>query len=194
MKSFNIPGRLATSPGRFWFMWWTAIKWLPNLGSWTHAKKLSMDDFSKYINKFKYYHDPGKGHFDYTIQIPQAFFKKLNFGRDCDDFSYIWRMWCKRRKYKASTYVLNGKDDTGKTICHMICIANAENDYWLMDYRNYGPYKTKEAVLDKLEERWDLVQGYELGEYRGDLHVDYQSIIKSRSGEGAVEEVEPESK
>lgn len=125
------------------------------LRRWQNAKLMSIKQFDAYINSFEYKSDFGKGLFDmsFPIKKPEYFFSELDWGRDCDDFSRIWAIYLKENGWEEITelIVTNSKKFFSKA--HFVTIAKKEGEYWLFNYKQYGPFDTFEKAVEDLY-RW----------------------------------------
>lgn len=121
---------------------------------WFKVKKYDMDDFCYFINNFPYISDKFLGLIDVSFpsNCPDYFFQDLKIGRDCDDFARIWRLWSEENKMIASEYVFLNIKRPFQT-AHVVCIAKDKNEnYWLFNYINYGPFLSFEKVIDFMKQ------------------------------------------
>ena len=117
---------------------------------------LPMIDFSNLINKYPYKSDPLGGAWDY-IDKPDEFFNEgKTSGRDCDDWARMWSLWGVYHKYRAYEYVICDASSL-KTIfktMHCFTLLEKDNKCYLLNYRQYGPYRSKEKAIEALIEGW----------------------------------------
>ena len=122
---------------------------------WENAKLMSIKEFGEYINSFEYLSDKGKGLFDMSFPVdkPEYFFSELKWGRDCDDFARIWGLYLKYNGWEEvkEVIVTNSKKFFSKS--HVVLIAKKDNEYWLFNYAQYGPFNTFDEAVKDLH-RW----------------------------------------
>lgn len=116
---------------------------------WEESKKLSIQDFDKYINTFEYLPDKWGGFLDMSFPVnePGYFFTDLDWGRDCDDFARIWALYLKEHGWSEITEVIvtTLKHPIGDA--HVITVAKKDNKYYLFNYEQYGVFNTFDEAV-----------------------------------------------
>lgn len=107
---------------------------------------ISMYDFCTRLNLMPYRYDYLHGFLD-SVADPDTFFDKKDHGRDCDDFARMWSWWLTINDYEAVEYCVANPDRLFSTL-HMITIGHKNDEYWLMNYYYYGPFKSEQEALD----------------------------------------------
>ncbi len=94
---------------------------------------LSKDEFKKKITEYQYVSDPGKGFVDFTFLDPKFFFwDVLPYGRDCDDFSYMWYLWARFNEAIAYQYIVIPNFDVKNS--HVVTVTKVGGVYTIYDY------------------------------------------------------------
>ena len=119
---------------------------------WLEARELSMFNFSKEINTYKYKSDALKGAVDssFSDDEPEYFFSDLDKGRDCDDYARIWRLWGEHHGYTGYEYIIINPRAPFKT-AHVIALLERNGVWWLMNYKPYGSFSSKEKALERMK-------------------------------------------
>lgn len=130
----------------------------------TYAK-MSENVFRQEIMSFPYQYDPLGGLIDFTFLNPKYFFwKELEFGRDCDSFSYMWYLYHIFNGRKAWIYVVIPDYDIKKA--HAICITKKENGrYEFFDYHMTDSSDTLKGLLEVYYDRFYAPAGYKTISY-----------------------------
>ena len=112
----------------------------------------SMDEFSAKINKLEYKQDQLGGLID-TIGHPDRFFdESITYNRDCDNWARIWSLWFKFKNYYSCEYVCANPTNL-KTLfksLHVVTVGRVDEDWYLLNYHNYGPFRSRENALEYL--------------------------------------------
>lgn len=137
--------------------------------AWEEARELTLYKFSEFINdakKFGYKWDTGKGALDssFASEEPEYFFSDLNKGRDCDDYARIWRLWGEHQGYTGYEYIIVSPLAPFKT-AHVITLLERDGAWWLMNYKPYGHFKSKENALNKMKSWYPYKSGFVAVEY-----------------------------
>lgn len=115
-----------------------------------YVEKLTEDEMSKKIMSYPYKWDPKKGALDFTFLDPKFFFwDGLPYGRDCDDFSYIWYLYFRLLGLKAYQYVVVPGYDRSKA--HVIAVVKSEDGktYKIYDYHKVYQAESISKVMKK---------------------------------------------
>jgi len=110
---------------------------------WNEIKNLSMDKFSKVLNRYEYKSDPFGGIIDYSPRNPNYFFIEKSGGRDCDDWARMWFWWCIENG-KTPVYEVAICESKNILAAHMVCIFEEQGEFFLLDYKPVGKFKTIE--------------------------------------------------
>lgn len=150
--------RKITSPIFFWWIQKTKYKDVEVKPIWKEIKGYLPQEFSDYINQFRYFSDSWNGRLDNTIQHPDFFFTRRNSDRDCTDWTRIWFLYLKEQTYYNYTeiYEVFIIDEDNINSAHMTCIAkNVKGDYRLFDYEySETIYDSFDACIDELHDRY----------------------------------------
>lgn len=112
---------------------------------------LSRDEFKEKITSYQYISDPGKGALDFTFLDPKFFFwDELPYGRDGDDFSYMWYLWARFNGTIAYQYIIIPDFDLKKA--QAVTIAKIGSFYTLYDY--HKEYKS-DSISDLMSVFFD---------------------------------------
>ena len=113
---------------------------------WLVYREKPLKEFEWFINTFEYKADPLGGFLDFNYEDPNMFFDAHANSRDCDQFSYIWKLWFAHNGYTPQEVIVTTKRHVAKD-AHVICIAEKDGEYWCANYKIFGAYKTfNEAV------------------------------------------------
>jgi len=106
---------------------------IPQIDFEEKYKEMPAGDFKNESMKSLYKSDPAKGAFDFTFLDPKFFFwDELPYGRDCDDFSYMWYLWARFNNQLAYQYVVVPNIDIKKS--HAVTVTSIGGHYILYDY------------------------------------------------------------
>lgn len=121
---------------------------VPDLDFKSEMVPLSRDDFRKTIMSYEYKWDPFKGGLDFTYLHPKYFFwDALPFGRDCDDFSYMWYLWYRLSGSDSYQYVVVPNYDVKKS--HVITVSIVAGKFVINDYTKEYEGENLTEVMDK---------------------------------------------
>jgi hypothetical protein len=110
-------------------------------------------DFRNKIMSFPYKWDPLGGLVDFTFLHPKYFFwKDLPYGRDCDDFAYMWYLYHILNGRKAWIYIVTPDLDIKKA--HAICVADKTGATGLFEIFDYGNKWCGEYIAEAMDEYW----------------------------------------
>lgn len=113
---------------------------------------LSMFDFCKQLNSMEYRYDKLHGLLD-NVADPDTFFDEKDSDRDCDDWARLWSWWLVYNGYETTEYCVTNPTNliTTFTTMHAITIGHKDNEWWLMNYYYYGPFKSEEEALNYMK-------------------------------------------
>ena len=114
---------------------------------WLVYREKSMEEFERFINTFEYKADPLGGFLDFNYEDPNMFFDERTRYRDCDDTSYVYKLWFEHNGYKAQEVIVTTKKHVAKD-AHVICISEKGGEYWCANYRIFGPFTTFEQAVE----------------------------------------------
>lgn len=98
--------------------------------------KLDIEEFSDKINSYEYKPDLVRGLLDSSFpeDKPEYFFSEVTYGRDCDDWSRVWKIYLELNDWKEVTEVcVLSKDNPFKT-AHFITVAKKDEFYYCFNY------------------------------------------------------------
>lgn len=108
---------------------------------------VDMEEASDILNSKEYISDKLKGALDCSVPRKWAhtFFSDKAKTRDCDDFARMWSLWGSYYGYDVKEwFVIERRFKKA----HMITTLSKDGEYWLMNYRPYGPHKSLEDALN----------------------------------------------
>lgn len=124
----------------------TKLKNVPTI-NFSDFSALGEQEFRTKIMEFPYMWDPLSGLLDFTFLHPKYFFwKELPYGRDCDDFAYMWYLYHILNGRNSSVYIVTPDYDITKA--HAICVVDSENSFMIFDYGQKYTAATLTELMD----------------------------------------------
>jgi hypothetical protein len=129
----------------------------PKENLWHKYRFFKLEEFNTVMKGYPYAWDPFKGAFDYTLLDESYFFDRGNeanrlYGRDCDDFAFVWKSYLNfRPRFTDVTMVICADGLTFKS-SHVFTAAKSKagGKWFLFNYTQYGkPFETLEDLCQE---------------------------------------------
>jgi len=122
---------------------------------WDTVKHLPLKEFSEFINKYEYKPDLLGGLIDHSFGYnnPNQFFSDMAYSRDCGSWARIWSIWCRCNGHKPQEVIVTTKDHVARD-SHVVCVAEYQGKFWLLDYEPYGRFPTFEKAVESITGHW----------------------------------------
>ena len=129
---------------------------LDDIMNWREAIALDERSFDFLINGMEYKSDPIKGLMDYSFPInkPEYFFKKLPFGRDCDDWARIWSAYYRFHHKVVEEWIVTTTKHPFKD-SHFVAVVHEGDKFRLLDYSRWGLRDSAKEAVQSIGGHWE---------------------------------------